>query len=159
MTVQRPLRDGRTTRLAAIAILVCLQFGLLVWFGGVGYGGEPFPGGAELSIDTEAYVGEEAVVYGQVIETEPLTLEYDDDGRIVEFRVTGVRTSVEEGQYLEVYATVRDDGSLAAIETVAYAERGHWYAYGISALAAVITGYRLLAHWTVDRRTFGLKPR
>jgi hypothetical protein len=146
-------------RVVLVVGLVCGQCGLLVWFAGVGYEGNPYPGGEELADDYGAYLGEDVVVYGQVADTDPLVIEYEDDGRIVEFRVTDVETTVEEGAYIEVYATARSGRVLVAIDAVRYPERGHWYAYGISALAALLTGARLIRDWTVDRRTFGLVRR
>ena len=150
---------NRTYRIVLLVGLVCIQCTLLVWFAGVGYGGDTFPGGEELTQDYNTYIGDEAVVYGQVIQTNPLFIEYDHNGRTVEFQVTEVDNNIKEGQYLEVYATVQRDRVLTAIDAVAYAERGHWYAYGISVLAALLTGGRLFKHWEVDLKTFSLKKR
>lgn len=150
---------NRTHRIVLLVGLVCIQCTLLVWFAGVGYEGDTFPGGEELTDDYNTYIGDEVVVYGQVIQTNPLLIEYDHNGEIVEFQVTEVDDTVKEGQYLEVYATVQHDYRLTAIDTVAYAERGHWYAYGISVFAVLLTGGRLFKHWKVDQKTFSLKKR
>lgn len=150
---------NRRPRVAVLLILVGLQCILLVWFGGVGFGGSPYPGGEELAADGQAHVGQQVVVYGQVAETNPLTLRYDDDGRTVEFRVTEVDHAIERGEYLEVYGIVRSKRVVAATGTVRYPERGHWYAYGISVVAALLTGSRLLRHWRISWETLALEPR
>jgi len=150
---------NRTVRVVLVLGLVCAQCGLLVWFADVGYEGSPHPGGEELVDDYDAYLEEDVVVYGQVVDTDPLVIAYEDDGRTIEFRVTGVTDTIEEGEYLEVYATAHTDHVLVAIDIVNYPERGHWYAYGISALAAVLTGGRLVRDWEFDRQTFGLERR
>jgi hypothetical protein len=150
---------NRTHRIVLLVGLVCTQCTLLVWFAGVGYEGNTFPRGEELTQDYNTYIGDEAVVYGQVRQTNPLFIEYDHNGRAVEFQVTGVDNNIKEGQYLEVYATVQRDRVLTAIDAVIYAEQGHWYAYGISVLAVLLTGGRLFKHWEVNVKTFSLKKR
>lgn len=91
---------NRTHRIVLLAGLVCIQCTLLVWFAGVGYGGDTFSGGEELAEDYNTYIGDEVVVYGQVTQTNPLFIEYDHNGRVVGFQVTEVDSTIKKGNIL-----------------------------------------------------------
>lgn len=121
--------------------------------------GWTFPDADDLAVDHHAYLGEEVVVYGLVEETEPVRISHDlDEESEVVFTVTGIDRPVREGQYLEVYAVARPDGTLEATNVVVVPGRGHWYAYGISLLGGLWTFARFLRHWRFDLERLGFTP-
>lgn len=145
------MAKGRLARVVVVVLLVVCQFGLIVWFGNVGYEGSPYPGTDELAEDYDAYVGRQVVVYGQVVETDPVTIETEvDDDSLVRYRLTGLDSDVEEGSYVGALVTPRPDGRLTVRRSVVRGERDHWYTYAVSLAAGLWVLVRVVRDWRFD---------
>ncbi|WP_327050587.1 hypothetical protein [Halomicrococcus gelatinilyticus] len=140
-------------------LVVLLQLFVPVGYGMADYSDTPFKTADEIAANQQSAVGEEAVVYGQVVELDPVVIRAElDDGREVEYRTAGVDRQVDVGEYLEVYGVVETQQSILARGTVVRGEREHWYTYGVSFVAGLVVLGRIVRDWTVDLDRLALVP-
>jgi len=140
-------------------LVVLLQLFVPVGYGMTDYSDTPFKTADEMAASQQSAVGEEAVVYGQVVERDPVVIRTElDDGRVVTYRTADVDRQVSVGEYLEVYGVVAAQRSILARGTVVRGEREHWYTYGVSFLAGLVVLGRIVRDWTVDFDRLALVP-
>lgn len=142
-----------------VILVVLVQLFVPVGYGMTDYSDTPFVTADEMAASQESNVGEEAVVYGQVTETDPVVIRTElDDGRVVTYRTADVDRQVAVGEYLEVYGVVGAQQSILARGTVVRGEREHWYTYGVSFVAGLVVLGRMVRDWTVDLERLTLVP-
>jgi len=140
-------------------LVVLLQLFVPVGYGMTDYSDTPFKTADEIAADQQSAVGEEAVVYGQVVELDPVVIRTElDDGEKVTYRTTGVDRQVAVGEFLEVYGVVETHQTILARGTVVRGEREHWYTYGVSFVAGLVVLGRIVRDWTVDLDRLALVP-
>jgi hypothetical protein len=158
--------DSRSGRVIAVALLLGLLFGAMVWHGTV----EPNPALGSYPSHEEIERGDVApgdavVVTGTVVETDPVVLENDVelvvDGAYEErpLRVTVVESggSYEEGQTIQVFGTYAGDRTVREGSTITIGSRP--YTYTISFLAGLWVLGRLIYRWRVDLADLSFRRR
>lgn len=150
-------------RFVGTLLLSLLLFALCVRFGYIDATPNPslmhFPGGEELVADYSSLVGSNVEVYGRVVSENPLLIQGNYSGERATFELKGVDRRVQKGEYLHVYATVRDDQTLTAIQTVVYPESGIRRTYLLSAVAGFWTVCRFINQWRFDVEAFAFTRR
>ena len=148
--------ESPAIRLLTIALLVGGLFGLFVAHGTL----EPapdqhdYPGNAEVVADPDAYVGEQVLVSGPVVGTEPTVVALEGSEYVV-----ADAPPAEAGQELWVFATVEADGTLTAHDGLARDQWESTYMYAISIVAVLWVLARGLRHWRIDLRRLTIEPR
>lgn len=153
--------DRRIRLVVLIGLLVAL-FGLLVWFGSLSPApaAGAYPGEEELATDYEQFVGERVVVSGQIIATDPVTIQASyGAGETMTLRVTNVSEDGTAGDSLRVYGVAKPDGEIRALNAFTVPWWGSQYAVGVSALAGVWVFLRTINHWRVDTDDWALERR
>ena len=159
----------RSRRLLGLGVLVGLLGGCVVGFGSV----TPtpvvgdYPDEASLAVNPDGYVGEYVQVTGTVVRTDPVVIEetysvwVGDRYRhgTVRLRIAGLDRSVRPGQSLQVYGTVRPDGSVQARTSVYVPAKNQLYMYVVSALAGLWVLLRLVRGWTMSVTDIALYRR
>jgi hypothetical protein len=74
-------------------------------------------------------------------------------------RITGIDEDVAAGDRIRLYGERRADGRIEATSVFVVERDGLMYAYGVSLIAALWVGARVLRGWRVDRRRRGVTPR
>lgn len=158
--------DDVAGRRAAVAVLLLALCGLFV-LGGADRPTSPSrtPGYEDLDRNYDAHVGQTVEVGGTVVETEPLVVEFEYDTGVYE--AATFRLELEGalpaavGDDVSVVGEVRPDRTLA-IDADRSLVRHPWelsYMYGISVLAVLLVGARLLNEWRVRPRRLQVVPR
>lgn len=149
----------------AVALIGCvgLLFGLFVFGATVDETGPgPVPGEelAASGVDPADHAGEEAELWGVVVDTDPVVVEIESDEETERVVVDGA-PAVEEGEQLIVGGTLTADGSLDANRDRAVV-RAPWertYMYAISVVGALLVVARGIDGWRLDPRTLTVHPR
>jgi len=152
----------RGRRLLAVAVLVGLLVGLLVWHGtlvSTAADGR-YPGPEAIAINENVPTGDAVTVWGPVVATDPVVIETEPRGQPVRFTLTGEPVAGVSGG-----TTVGVHGTLAAPDNVAVDRalvQEPWelrYLYWISAIAGVWVLGRFLRDWFFDGTTLSFQPR
>jgi hypothetical protein len=161
--------ETRSARLAVLALLLAALVAALVGFGTLtpNPADGRYPGTDAVASDPAQYHGDQVVVGGTVVGTDPIVLEagYETvrDGGFargtVRFTVTGVATAVDRGDSLQVFGTLGQDRSIAADETVVSSPDGDAYMYAVSFLAGLWVLARLTRQWRIDWKRLAVVPR
>lgn len=160
-----PSRHGFARRLGISLVLL----GLVV-LAGVHYGSaEPRqleqPTAAELAADYDRYVGQEALLFGTVLDRGDgwLSIRVESDRGPLEVRVTGVPdgVSVEPGGTVQVYGTLEAGRGIAAADVVVVNEgpSSPAYKYAVSLAGAGLFLAAFARYWTVDWTERVVVPR
>jgi hypothetical protein len=144
----------------ALLVLILLQLWVPIWFGGTGYSGSSFPNAEGLANDYDSNIGKEVVLYGQVVNLDPVRIQIDlDNGDEIYYEVVGVERDVATGEYLEVYGTLDFEHTVLAQNVVIRDEREHWYTYGVSLVGVAIVFVRIVRDWGFDVEQLALSPK
>lgn len=149
-------------RLGLLLTLVALLFGLAVWYGSLAPAPAlgAYPSQEHLATDYDRYLGERVTVDGSVQTTDPVTItaEYGA-GQTIRLTVTGLSTSVSEGETLRVYGVVEPDSTIRAINAFTVPRRGLWYTWTVSFVAGLWVLGRIIRYWKLDTGDWTLEPR
>lgn len=150
----------RVRRVIALAAILAALVGCFVLYGAL----EPdpnrhaYPGGDDIAVDADAFLGERVSVGGTVVDTDPVVIAVGHDRGTDEYTVENA-PSVEVGQELRVFATLESEHTLLAHESLV---RDGWelaYMYAISIVAALWLLARALSQWRVNVRALRVEPR
>lgn len=160
------MTDDAAVRGLVLAVLLgalCVLFVL----GGAGWptpASQP-PSYADLDTDYDAYVGQSVQIGGSVVETDPVVAEFEYDTGVFEERTYRLRLEgappADVGDDVYLYGELRPDGTVA-VDTDRTLVREPWertYMFGISILAALLVGGRVVNEWRLCRTTLTLVPR
>ncbi|WP_226008218.1 hypothetical protein [Natrinema salinisoli] len=166
-----PLREpiGQRGRLALMAFLLCCVAGLLFWYGTLPAANpamNEYPDGDRVGSDPTAYVGEQVVLRGAVVATEPVVLEVrsPDGSRRVTLEGAGSTRQTDDdpldvGEQVTVFGTLTDPTTLATERTIVRASWEVLYMYLISFLGGCWVLGRFLRGWQFDRAQLAFVPR
>lgn len=157
-----PHLSSSTARGVGIAVFLILHLGLIVWFGGLppAPGVGHYPDSEHLVREYDRYTGQHVAIGGNVLETDPVTIEIDPvgDSRL-ELVVEGIQQPIQPNQYVRIFGIANDDQSITAIRTVAIPPNAYRYTYAVSFLAGLWVLGRIISQWRVDPDSFGLTPK
>lgn len=123
-----------------------------VWSGAMPSDAETYPSESEIVEHPDRYVGDEIVVDGPVVDTNPVVVAISGpDGESGQFTVTGISKTVEHGDELRVYGVLTDSKSIHSFEAIVISPWELRYAWVISFLAGLWVLVRFARHWTFDR--------
>ncbi|GEM_PF-615409 len=153
--------EAKTSRKILIVVLSIVLAVFFVWYGSM----EPapdkgdYPGQEDLIKDYEKYIDEKAEVGGKVIETDPLVIETEYGDRTMDLTIVDAQESPSKNDRVTVYGTVRENHTIEA-ENMVVRPRWRWfYMYGISGIAAVWVGLRMIEQWRWNGKRFALEVR
>lgn len=150
------MRLRSAVRLTLVTVLVLLAGAMCVHYEAVEDSHSPYPTIDQLHSDYSRYVGGTHYFWGVVSETtrDSFTTSYYD----MEFVVSSTR-SVERGDVVQVYGTLRPNQRIDAERIVVSDPTGRSYMFAVSILAALLTFTTVARHWTLDGRLLSLTPR
>lgn len=148
-------------RWIAVLALTAALVGLFVAYGAV----DPdpsvhdYPEGEDVAAQPDAYVGERATLYGEVVSLDPVVVEVEaPDGESV--RITARDAPpVEVGQHLIAHGTVGPGPTFRVEEATVRDDWQFDYMYAVSAVAGLWVLARAVDHWRFDVRRLGFAPR
>ena len=152
-----PLR--LVARLALIAVLLVVLFGLLVSAGTIlpDPAIHNYPHTDHVYGNTEMYIGEQVELRGPAVETEPLVIRIGRTGGHI--TITGADQEVEPGQLVSAFGVLTDGSTLEAERVMVREPWEATYMYVVSILAAMWVAGRIVRHWRFDFGTFAFVPR
>ena len=148
----------------AVALCLCLVLGgLFVHAEVTDDQRNPYPGAEELDDEYSAYVGQDVLMFGTVIEAtdQQVRIEAEEDGTTVTLAVTGADATVSAGGVVQVYGTLEPDQTIAAerIEIVNSSWWAELYKYGASAVGAIGFLVLFFRYWRLNRDNWTLEAR
>ncbi|MDG5759739.1 hypothetical protein QA600_10340 [Natronococcus sp. A-GB1] len=158
---------GQGVRLAAIVLVVAALAGLIVWAGASP--AEPMeselPDETEVPNDRADYVGEEVVLGGEVVETDPVVIATRASG-YGQFTVLEANAAVqntddplEVGDQVTASGTLEDEETLAAERATVQEPGDTRYMMLISLLGGFLVVGRVLRDWRFDLERLAFVPR
>jgi hypothetical protein len=153
---------GPWARALAVVVLLATLGGLFVAAGTQTPNPElnDHPGGDEVGPDPDAYVGQEVSLNGRVVRSDPLRVEVEyGTGETFRVTVTGVDPAVADGDVLNTFGTLEDEGTLAADRVIVREPWEMWYMYLVSFAGGLWVLTRTVRRWRVDRQRLAVVPR
>ncbi|WP_394742292.1 hypothetical protein [Natronococcus roseus] len=158
---------GQGVRLAAIGLVVVALAGLIVWAGASP--AEPMeselPDETEVPNDRTGYLGEEVVLGGEVVETDPVVIATRASG-YGQFTVLEADAAVqntddplEVGDQVTASGTLEDEDTLAAERATVQEPGDTRYMMLISLLGGLLVVGRVLRDWRFDLERLAFVPR
>ncbi|MFP8890763.1 hypothetical protein ACLI4U_13480 [Natrialbaceae archaeon A-CW2] len=160
---------GQRGRLLCALVLLAALGGLLVWYGTLpAYDSSmnDFPNEDDVAPEPDAYVDQQVVLGGHVVDTEPVTIEVTTDGSSSTFTVHNANEalrnsdqSLESGDRVTAFGTLTDTSTL---EAERYSTREPWeaqYMYVVSFLGGLWVLGRFVRGWQFDRGRLAFVPR
>lgn len=158
---------GQGVRLAAIVLVVAALAGLIVWSGASP--AEPMeselPDETGVPNDRAGYVGEEVVLGGEVVETDPVVIATRASG-YGQFTVLEADAAVqnaddplEVGDQVTASGTLEDEETLAAERATVQEPADTRYMMLISLLGGFLVVGRMLRDWRFDLERLAFVPR
>ncbi len=167
-------------RIALLGVLIGLVFGVNFLYVGLDF--RSYPSTDEIIGDQRAVNGHEVFVFEEVelidhdrqritivLEDEyfaglglgGVELETRDQHELTVFLANAsVIGTIEDGSYLQIHGTLRDDSTVIDAQSVIveHQHKGDWvYSYGISLIGAFIALLFFFRHWKITRTGFVLR--
>lgn len=154
------LGSDRSRALTVITLLLILLL-LFIWYGSLSPSPEKgrFPGNDELIDDYEKYEEDEVEIGGEVIETDPLTIEIESGDRTLQLKLVGLEEEPDRGNRLSVFGTAEENKTIQVQNAIIRPSWRYQYMYGISFVGAAWVGLRLIGGWRFDKEKFVFEPR
>jgi hypothetical protein len=158
---------GQGVRLVAIGLVVVALAGLIVWSGASP--ADPMeselPDETEVPNDRASYVGEEVVLGGEVVETDPVVIATQASG-YGQFTVLEADAAVqntddplEVGDQVTTGGTLEDEETLAAERATVQEPSDTRYMMLVSLLGGFLVVGRVLRDWRFDLERLAFVPR
>lgn len=141
-------------RILVVFVLLAAIGGCLVWYGTLGpapTAGVP-PGDEDVLSSATEFVGEEVLVSGTVVETDPLTVEISADGHTGSVVIEQSTTMGVTGDTLVVYGDLVAEDRIAARSVVHKSAGDYRRTLVVSAVAGLWVLLRSLRHWRLEPR-------
>ncbi len=154
------LEYDRLKAIALITLLIILLF-LFIWYGSLTPAPEKgrFPGNDELVENYERYEEEKIEIDGEVIKTDPVTIEIESGERTSRLKLTGLQEEIDESDRISVFGTAEENETVHVRNAIIRPSWRYGYMYGISLLGAGWVGLRLIGGWRFDKENFAFEPR
>lgn len=158
---------GQLGRVVAIGVLLAALVGLTVWAGALPVTPmeSEVPNEVEVTPDREAYVGEQVVLGGFVVDTDPVVLATwaSGDGRFTlvdaDEHVQNTDEPLETGDHMSAYGTLEDEETLAVERATVQQPSETRYMVIVSLLGGLWVAGRLVRDWRFDRERLAVVPR
>ncbi|MFC4544476.1 hypothetical protein ACFO5R_21325 [Halosolutus amylolyticus] len=162
-----PRLTGHRGRVLAAVVLGTLLVGALLWAGATP--GDPmtseYPDEVEVTPTPEAYVGEQVVLGGFVVDTDPVVIATRASG-YGRFTLVGANDRLQnadgplaEGDRVTAFGTLEDDSTLVVERTTTRASSETRYMLVVSLVGGLWVASRCLRDWRFDRGTLAFVPR
>lgn len=158
---------GQRGRLAAVVVLLAVLAGLVLWAGAVPSdlmsGG--YPDEVDVTQNREAYVGEQVVLGGRVVDTDPVVVatRASGYGRFTlvnaEEGLQNSDASLERGDRVSAFGHLEDESTLIVERTTIGDVSGTAYMLVVSFVGGLWAFGRFARDWRVDFGRFALVPR
>ncbi|MHC3438601.1 hypothetical protein ACYJ1Y_10990 [Natrialbaceae archaeon A-gly3] len=160
------LLSGQRGRLLAGIFLFSLLVGGLVWAGATGDPLESeYPTEVDVTPTPETYVGEQVVLGGYVVETDPVVIATRASG-YGQFTLVDADEAhqnadgpLEDGDHVSAFGTLEDDSTLVVEHGLTRDQSETSYMYVVSALGGLWVAGRFFQSWRFDRSAFAFVPR
>lgn len=125
----------------------------------------PYPTDEELHADYEQYVGEQVLLFGDIVSIDQTahqaTIEVDADGGPFTLTVVGIDADVEPGGVVQVYGTVQPGHKIAGsnIVVVEASSKNRLYKFAVSGFGAVLVLVVFFRYWRIDWSSLTFEPR
>ncbi|WP_227014852.1 hypothetical protein [Natronorubrum aibiense] len=157
---------GQRSRLLAAVVLVALVAGCLVWAGTTPDPLESqYPDETSVTPSPEAYVGEQVVLGGFVVETDPVVIATRASG-YGRFTLVGANDELQNadgpltmGDQVTAFGTLEDESTLVVERTTTRESSETAYMLLASAVGGLWVAGRFLRGWRFDRTTLAFVPR
>jgi hypothetical protein len=118
-----------------------------------------YPDEDDIGGDYNAYYGSQVILWGTVVETDPVIVEVDPDTTPAS-RVTfeGVDSSVSRGDEISSFGTLNDGPTLDVERSITRETWERYYMYLISFIGGLWVFGRLLQYWRIDTDDFAFMP-
>ncbi len=158
---------GQFGRILAGIFLVVLLTGSLVLAGTTT--GDPlegaYPDESDVTPTPEEYVGEQVILGGFVVDTDPVVIATRASGH-GQFVLVDVDTAtgniddpLEINDRVNTFGTLEDDSTLAVERAITRETSESQYMYLVSALGGLWVVWRFINHWQFDWNTLAFVPR
>lgn len=153
--------EDKRSKFPIIMILILILVSMFIYYGSL----EPepskgnYPGTEQLFEDYDTHVGQTVEVTGDVVKTDPITIEIEHLDEEMELEVTNTNIEADKGDKLQVYGTLRDNRSIQAENVVKIPLINYVYMYAISAVAATWISYRIVTRWRWNGEEFRVEKR
>ncbi|AGB37163.1 hypothetical protein [Natronococcus occultus] len=163
----KPEPFGQGVRVLAIVALLAALAGLVVWAGASP--AEPMeqepPNEVEVEPDRGSYVGEDVILGGEVVETDPLVIATRASGYgqftiLVDGKTDrNVEGDLESGDQVTTYGTLEDEETLAAERVTVQNPSDTRYMMLVSLVGGLLVVGRVLRDWRFDLGRLAFVPR
>ncbi|WP_265110594.1 hypothetical protein [Halosolutus halophilus] len=158
---------GQRGRTLAALVLVVLLAGCLVWAGATP--GDPttseYPDEVDVTPSPETYVGEQVVLGGFVVDTDPIVIATRASG-YGRFTLAGANDHLqnadgplERGDRVTAFGRLEDESTLVVERTTTREPSETYYMLGVSLVGGLWVASRWLRDWRFDRTTLAFAPR
>ena len=158
---------GQSGRVLAAFVLGALLVGSLVWVGATA--ADPlesqYPDETEVTPEPEAYVGEQVVLGGFVVDTDPVVIATRASGygrfTLVDAddRLQNAVGPLDVDDRVAAFGTLEDESTLVVERTTTRQPSETAYMYVVSAIGGLWVVGRFLRGWRFDRSTLAFVPR
>lgn len=157
----------RWARLAVAIVLLAGTAGLCAHYGATYEDGWPYPTGEQLDADYDRYVGERALVFGEVravdadAETIRIRVMHSPGELTTTLTVYGVEKPVEPGGVVQIYGTLEPGETMEADGMVVInRDRGETLYTLVASLAGIAAAVAWVSrYWRVNVRELSIEPR
>ncbi|MFC6719909.1 hypothetical protein ACFQGT_18115 [Natrialbaceae archaeon GCM10025810] len=158
---------GQRGRLLAGIALLAVLGGALVWAGATPDNplGPAYPTEFEVMPAPEAYVGEQVILHGRVVDTEPVVIATPTSGsdRVTLVGAERYRGTVdgplEPGVHMTAFGTLAEASTLTVERGLTRTPAEATYMYVVSALGGLWVAGRFGQGWRFDRQQLAFVPR
>ena len=158
---------GQFGRVLAGIILVALLASSLVLAGTTAGDplADPYPDESDVTPTPEAYVGEQVILGGIVVDIDPVVIATRASGH-GQFVLVDVDTAtgntddpLEIDERVNTFGTLEDESTLAVERAITREESESQYMYIVSTLGGLWVVWRFISHWRFDRSVLAFVPR
>lgn len=165
MTTKEPF--GQVGRFVVAGMLLATLFGLMVWSGAVPANPleREVPNEVEVTPNREAHVGEQVVLGGRIVDTDPVTLatRASGYGRFtlvdIDGQVRNTDEPLEVGDHVSAYGTLEDEETLVVTHAMVQPPSEVRYMFAVSLLGGLWVAGRVLRQWRFDTGRLAFVPR
>ncbi len=158
---------GQSGRVLAAFVLGALLVGSLVWVGATAADPleSPYPDETEVTPEPEAYVGEQVVLGGFVVDTDPVVIatRASGHGRFTlvdaDDHLQNAAGPLDVDDRVDAFGTLEDESTLVVERTTTRQPSETAYMYVVSAIGGLWVVGRFVRGWRFDRSTLAFVPR
>lgn len=127
--------------------------------------GDVYPDETDVTPTPEAYVGEQVILGGFVVDTDPVVIatRASGHGQFVLLETDTARGNADDplevDDRVNTFGTLEDESTLVVERVITREGSETQYMYAASALGGLWVIWRFVSHWRFDRRALAFMPR